>query len=75
MKDVSAISMHVNALQVFAIKIAAQVRPLVNHQTLLASLGCQVGEHTAKEPCANNKNIIFLGVQSHNIRKKGERVR
>ena len=75
MEDVSAIPMHVNALQLFAIKIAAQVRALVNHQTLLASLGCQVGEYTAKEPCANNEKIIFLGAQNHNIRKKGEGVR
>ena len=49
----------------FAIKIAAQVRPLIYHQTLLASPGCQVGEHTAKEPCANNEKIIFLRAQCH----------
>lgn len=75
MEDVSAIPMHVNALQVFAIKIAAQVRPFIYHQTLLTSLGCHVGEHTTKEPCAYNEKVIFLGAQSHNIRKKGERVR
>ncbi len=49
----------------FAIKIAAKVRPLVNHQTLFASQGCHVSEHTAKEPCANNEKIIFLRAQCH----------
>lgn len=55
----------------FAIKIAAQVRPLVNHQAHFASQGCQMSKHTTEETCANNEKIIFLRAQSHYIRKKG----
>lgn len=75
MEDVSAMPMHVNALQVLAIKIATQVRPFVNHQALFTLQGCQMSKHTAKETYTNNEKIIFLSTQSHNIRKGGEGVR
>ena len=65
-KNMRAVAMHLNALDILSENIARNVAALVNYKALFARLGGFVGKHSAVQPGANDQ-IIIHGLFMHSF--------
>ena len=61
MEDMGAILMHMDALDLLAIDIPAQMGPLLDDQALLSVPVGEMGERGAEQAGADNQIVIRLG--------------
>ena len=59
MEDMCPILMHIDTLNVLTIDVAAQMRTLVYHQTLLTHLLCPIGKRSAEQSGTHYQIIVF----------------
>ena len=62
-EDMCAVFMHIDACDLLAIDVAAEMRTLVDDQASLALAVCLSGKHCSEQPGAHYQIIVFF----HNV--------